>query len=369
VKTNELLEKKGMQIGILAASVLFVLFLFIWIAYRLQLGTYSFGYDWELKWRLTRNGHVSWEFGLFNPPWTVIFFLPLGFLPMPIGWGVMGFSMAVALTLAVPRRQVRQGLYVVLVLASALSPLAWRNYSDGNIDGLLLIGLLLLVYGYREEKPFLLGLGVLLATIKPQAVVFLLLILPVYLIQTKTPRFYLKAGLLVLVVAVVSFLALQPAAWLKAMFGVSGANRAFGIALSTFLINLGAPSAVVWVLRLVIAVITLFITLSHNRELSFLKIAMLVAGSLLIAPYAGALTLIVILAFGVIPLMVTRPILGILLYGLYAIPYIFRADPVFWRQTYWTILLFASWALFAYLLATDDKATLPVQPTPESSPT
>jgi hypothetical protein len=293
---------------------------------------------------------------------------------MRVGWGVMAFLTAISLILAVPRNLARRRSYLLVILAAVLSFPALRNYADGNIDGLLLIGLLLLSYGYREEKPVLFGLGVLLVTIKPQASALLLLVLPVYLIQSKPFRFYLRAGIVVLAIALLSFLALQPAEWLRAMFGVTGANRTFGIALSAFLANLGVPAGVLWGLRAIIIVASIFIVVRPgNREISYLKIAMLVAGSLLAAPYSGGLTLVAIMAFGVIPLTLTRTPIGIALYVLYTVPFFaFGAAPDFWHQAYWTILLFASWALFAYLLlgtSADDEIGVPLtSPVSELSP-
>jgi uncharacterized membrane-anchored protein len=99
----------------------------------------------------------------------------------------------------------------------------------------------------------------------------------------------------------------------------------------------------------------------------------LLAGSLLVAPYGGGLTLVVVMAFGVIPLMLTRPVVGIVLYVLYmGLFFALRAAPDFWKQVYWTVLLFASWTLFAYLSATsssENDVDLPLtEPVPDSSP-
>jgi hypothetical protein len=374
MKANRLLEKKETQIGILAASVLFALFLFIWVAYRLDLNNDLLAFDWKNIWGGIQGGHVHWGPNSYHPPWTVLLIFPLGFLPMQVGWGVVAFLTAAALIVAVPRGLAGKGAYLAVVLAAVLSFPALRNYADGNLNGLLLIGLLLIGYGYREEKSLLLGLGVLLAATKPQASLLLLVVLVVYLIQTKPFRFYLQAGIFVLAVVLVSFLVLPTVEWFREVFGVVEETRTASVALSAFLANLAVPPMVSWALRAIVAAVSVFFVLrSGDRELSHLKIALLIAGSLLVAPYAGGLTLVVVMAFGVIPLMLTRPVVGIALYVLYMAPFFaLRAAPDFWKQAYWTLLLLATWTLFVYLLAassSEDDAALPLtESVPDSSP-
>ncbi len=342
-------ESRVVQWGVLIVSAAFALALFIWLAYRIDFEANWFAVDWKMKWPLMQGGRVQWSGDLSNPPWTVIFFLPLGFLPQRVGWAVMAFVTAAALVLAVPQSQTRKGKYVALILAAILSFPALRNYADGNIDGLLLLGLLLLIEGYRREKPIVLGLGILLATIKPQAVLLLVVILPLYLIQSKPASFYLKAGAFALAAAVVSFLLMNPRGWLEAVFGVT--QRTYGIALSALLIPLNAPPAILWLLRAAIILITLAVAYFGDRTLTGPKIALLVAASLIVSPYSGALTLVVVVALGVIPLMITRPAIGYTLYALYTLPvFFFWRLPVPVQDTIWGGLLLIGWGVLAALL-------------------
>lgn len=102
------------------------------------------GSDWVLFWQWSRGTFVQ---GVWNPDWGKLILLPLSFYPPAVGH----FAVNLVTCLVVPGW--------ALLVKTTHSTL-WY----GNLDGLVLVGLLLA----RHSNPYLGGVGLFLMSLKPQ---------------------------------------------------------------------------------------------------------------------------------------------------------------------------------------------------------
>jgi hypothetical protein len=84
---------------------------------------------------------------------------------------------------------------------------------------------------------------------------------------------------------------------------------------------------------------------------------MLMAGSLLIAPYAAGNSVLSVFAIGIIPLFQSNLLLGGILIALINLPFLWSTDMLFnFQSYYWTALVFITWIILARkCLSTDPK--------------
>ncbi len=76
---------------------------------------------------------------------------------------------------------------------------------------------------------------------------------------------------------------------------------------------------------------------------------MLIAGSLLIAPYAAGNSVLSVLAIGLIPLLQANRLLGGILIVLVNLPYLWSSDLLYnFQAYYWTVVIFITWAFLAW---------------------
>jgi hypothetical protein len=300
---------------------------------------------WDIRYHLNR--------GFRNPPWSLLVLIPVGSLLSPrASWGILVFLTVVVLVWSVPRTNPRW-LFWLCVLLLVTSHPALRNAADSNYEGLVIGGLLLLVGGYTRANPVLLAAGALQATMKPQSTVLLIPVLGVYLLQSWQPRRWLIFGGLVLAVVIPTLL-WRGADWLATMRGTYTFGDAFDISLRASLHRLGVVSpSLALLLTAAIGLATLAAAWFGNRTLSREKVGLLVAGSMLIAPYAAGNSLLTLLAIGIIPLMIERKLLGWLLFIQINLEYLWIAVfPVDFRQVYqgyWsTLVLLLAWGVLLW---------------------
>ena len=77
-----------------------------------------------------------------------------------------------------------------------------------------------------------------------------------------------------------------------------------------------------------------------------LEAGALIAGGLLLAPYAASNSVLTVLAIGIVPLFQRAPLLGLALIVLYDLPLISGGNVelrLMWEATYWTGVLLLSW--------------------------
>ncbi|HEX2623457.1 MAG TPA: hypothetical protein VHL11_25020, partial [Phototrophicaceae bacterium] len=76
---------------------------------------------------------------------------------------------------------------------------------------------------------------------------------------------------------------------------------------------------------------------------------MLLAGSMLIAPYVAGNSMMAIVSFGMIPLLIAVPPLGLVLILLVDFPILWSRDLLFNYSSYWwTFLLLTTWLILVW---------------------
>lgn len=76
---------------------------------------------------------------------------------------------------------------------------------------------------------------------------------------------------------------------------------------------------------------------------------MLIAGSLLIAPYAAGNSVLSVLAIGMIPLFQSNLLLGGILVALVNLPFLWSTDVLYnFQSYYWTVVVLIIWAVLVW---------------------
>lgn len=360
---------------ILLLIVLIVLAaVFIRFFERLPIEGTSFLIDWSVFWESIQNGNVVYysAFGLRIPPWSVIFILPLGFVSLRAAWGLLSLVTIIILIVSVPRRVPRWRHWAGVLLLAA-SFLTLRVIVDGNFEGLIVGGVLLMLWGYDRRRVLPLATGMLLATIKPQTVFLLIAVIGLYLLARREWRFVVLTAAVTLAVIIPTML-WRGADWLVALGGENAAvytGNLLDITLSAALRRAGgfAP-AVIPAAQIGLAAATLVIAWRARVRLSRESAGMLIAASILCAPYTAGNSVLVLAAIGVIPFFQKRLLPGLLLIGLMdAALLLNQAAFIGIASYYWTLYTLLAWALLARQVWTQVPAAAPTrQPGAATSP-
>jgi hypothetical protein len=305
-----------------AFSLLLLSGLFYFVIPLLRLSPENFAFDWrESFYGAIWRENFGWESHPFRvPPWSIPFFIPLTALPFNVGWAIMMAVTTLSLVLVVPRFPKTVQRAGLLLLFTAYPVI--RNYADVNLEAYVLLGLMLSFAAFQKQNPYLLALGVLLATIKPQNVSLMMLVMGLYILQTFTRRNILIFGGIVGTVVFASLLV-----WGRAWY-TSLTTTVPGVSLSATFESLSLPSSLALILQIGIGLITLFVVLRGNKEISKLKAGLLIAASIIIAPYTNLTSLVSMLAFGGIALLQKRFWLGVFVFLLADAPYLYRLSLV-----------------------------------------
>ncbi|NWF67673.1 MAG: DUF2029 domain-containing protein [Chloroflexi bacterium] len=309
--------------------------------------------DWRALYAGLAGGQLRYGTGLLNPPWAALFVLPLGWLSLPAGWGVLVFVTLLVEIVSVPRVPQRWRYYVaILLLVTSFHSL--RHLADGNFEALTIAGVCLTLWGLKRAQTggglVALVIGLLLTSAKPQSVFLFLLVLGVYILWQWPPRDWLRlAGGLALVI--VPTLLWKGSEWLNTMFAIRERGSLMDINITAALTRLEQPllAAVCWLL---LAAVTLWLVWRARQNAPLLTremAGMLVAASLLLAPYSAGNSLLSVLAIGVIPLFLRRWLPGLaLILLLNSAAFFNRPQDVTFSATYTTLLLLTCWGVLAW---------------------
>ena len=351
-------------------SLLLALGLCLYLGERLDIEHGPLGFDWKISLTTVLGGRIEWvrpELDpsiphAYFPPWNVFVLLPFGLLPINLSWGLLLFLTVGVLLLSIPRGLAGPRLYWLAAGLLVFSLISLSSFADGAVEGLVIAGLLLLARGYERERPLWLAAGFILATMKPQAAALVLVVLAGYCLQARPARFYLTAELLILAVVIPALIRW----WLPWRLALAQGLPP-GISWSGLFAMLRLPGTFAVPLQLATAGLTLLIAWRGDRRLAHAKLGLLVAGSMLAAPYANTHSLLLPLALGIVPLfLVDRP-LGSVLLVLCNLPFlvIARQTPqnTLWYQLYWSGLLVVTWAALArHVFLTEVRGRAPVSP-------
>jgi hypothetical protein len=343
----------------------------------------SLGIDWQQLHNGLIGGdlHYAPEIGLWNPPWSMIPLLPLGLLSMRDSWGLLVFFTLLIEIVSVPRVRPRLLYYAALFLLVLSFP-SLRHAIDGNFEGLVIAGVCLCVWGFRaivegytrtesgEAAPssapryaiLAVAAGTLLASAKPQATFLFFVVLGVYMLLSWKPRAWLTVAGIVAVV-VIGALLWKGQAWLSVAFGLVERGSVVDVSLAAALTRLGLPGVLVAVGWLALLSATIWIvsggTRWHTAVRSFSreKAGMLLAAGLLLAPYSAGNSVLSVLAVGVIPYFLKRPLVGFLLILLInSTILINRAEMINVQAYFTTAILLVCWGVLAQRVWTVERA-------------
>ena len=342
-----------MDLAFIAVSFITVLILFAVFFEKIPTQNNTLAMDWKTSWLSIRGGDLRyWPIdGLRFPPWSLVPLLPLGLLPMQTAWGILAGVGVFILVASVPRTGSKP-VYWVSVLLLVISFPSIRNIADGNMENLVVGGVLLILYGYSSKHLYAIVIGILLATIKLQEITLLLIVVALYVLLTWTPRNWLKMGSW-LTGAITLSLIWRGQSWFVALFGLNYqkyTDSIIDISVSAALRRLGLiPSFVITLFWIVILGTTLFVAWKSRATLSREKAGMLIAGSLLIAPYAAGNSVLSVLAIGIIPLFQSNRLLGGIFIALVNLPFFWSTDVLYnFQAYYWTGVVFLIWAVLAW---------------------
>jgi hypothetical protein len=324
--------------------------------------------DWQLLHTALQNNRLHYfsadgnRIVFANPPWTALFVLPLGWLSLQASWGLLVFATLLIEIVSVPRISQRFRYYMAILLL-VLSWVSLRHAADGNFEGIVIAGVCLSVWAYRQQRPYMLALGGLLASAKPQITILFLLVLTMGVLRHWPPRQWLRVGIPILIIALPP-LALAGQEWLAAVAGLQERGSIMDVSLTaalnrTEIISLPVTASLWGILLL----ITLIATWRTRWSLSREKAGMLLAAALLLAPYSAGNSVLSVLAVGIIPLFLRRPLLGFVLVMLVNATAFFGLNT---QAYYTTFSLLIIWGTLVWRVWVEDGKTDPAALSPHA---
>lgn len=361
-----MLNRKDLfSVILFSASLVLISAVFLFAFRNLPIENTTLGLDWRTIWEAVYRGKVTYGNtgdtigGFYTPPWGVLLLWPLGFLSFRDSWAIISLLTIIALVLSVPRTQQRR-LDFIAILLLVLSFPSLRNLADGNLEGLVIAGLALLIYGFNHQRPYIFAIGILLATVKFQEtwlLVAAILILSLFYwpIDQKIKSYTLIGSIIVL------SMVLWGRPWISSLFSDSqeavglssemGRGSLIDITLSAALGRLGAPSWFTGAAWLLLAGATLWFSWQTPCQawLSWSPTTLLLSASMLLSPYVSGNSYLTLLALSVIPLFQENRLIGAMMIGLAYLPYFMTVDLLYYYQSYyWTGLIGALWFLAGY---------------------
>jgi len=363
--------KKYFQIILGGVVLLTALLLTVAFFDRIPIEGTTLAMDWKGLWTGIRGGAILYgnATGLRIPPWSVLVVLPLGLLPFRASWGVLTFLTMIVLMLSVPPTKSRPA-FLVGVLVLTLSFPTLRTIVDGNFEVLVIGGCLLVGYGMSKPNAPALVAGVLLASSKVQESWLLLLLLPVLVIKF-VRREIITATIAGLVLICVPSLIWKGPEWIRAVFAIAERNSIMDSSLwaATGRLEIPFPFTALLATGIVLATGAVIWT---SRELRWREqIGLMVAASLLLAPYTTGNNFLTLYAIAGMALLQSSVPVGLVVIGLANLPFAFigyRDVMYTWSATYWTMANLIVWAILIVRLSKrrTPLATQPANTTPST---
>lgn len=314
--------------------------------------------DWKQFWTATHSFQSNYSStGLRVPPWTLPLIWVFTIFPFNVSWGLAACATLALLVASVPSA-VGKKRWLIGLLVIATSYLTLRQVADGNLEAFVLAGILLLLASLRRKNPWLLAIGILLAATKIQETWLLLIATAVVVAMVWSRRAVIRA-LLITFAFSLPFLFWKGGEWINEIVTSPYPGTIVDSSLGATLARLAAPNYLYWILWLAIAATTLYVLVHRGPRIERMEAGLLIAASLLLAPYAAGNSALVPLAIGVIPLLQRRVFLGLGLVVLYDLPYLALTRPdlrATSESNYWTFVLLVTWIALAFVLYRSERA-------------
>jgi len=340
-----LISKFLLAVGLIGIAILSLYFFF----QLLPIEGTSLGIDWRSIWLGLRGGLPDYGTGLRNPPWSLIPVLPLGLLPFKSSWAILTLVTITTEVISVPRKvSNRVDLPVTIFLVTSYPSL--RTIIDGNLEFLTIAGVLITLFAYRTRKPWLMAIGFLLASAKPQETWLLIIVLSLFVFRNWPIKRILPAAVGLFVTVMITLI-LFGREWITALLGIEQRGSIMDISLLSTLARLQLPSSVIWGIWIIILCITLYVAISTGRLVDRRKAGLLMSASLLLSPYAAGNNLLAIVAIGVVPLFRLDIKSALAIGVLINLPYLVVAQSGIrfsYGAYYATVVLLIAWCVFAW---------------------
>jgi hypothetical protein len=335
----------------------------------LPVGNKSFGIDWHSIYRGIKGGKIRYDTGLRNPPWIALLIAPLGMLSFTESWALL--SLGTLIVLMISNTQLKnRSLYLGIFLLIASFP-SLRQLVDGNLELLVIAGILMLIAGRHDHNPLCFAAGILLASAKPQETWLLLF----FIVLETFFRWDFKENvsyLMIVLAVTIPSMIVHGADWIQAVVGIEQRGSIMDASLISTLEKLNIPAWLIIIFWSAVLMITFYI-MYRMRGTSFSReqAAYLISASLLLAPYAAGNSMLTILAIGIIPLLFSNPTLGLILLVLiniqYFFPFTFRYQ---WGALYSSLLFLLCYLVLGFSIRQEipgssrSNSSHPPQPDP-----
>lgn len=334
----------------LTALLLTAAFLVVWAFSRLPVGRGDLAIDWKVFWFATQNFSANYSgYLVFSPPWTLVLLWPLTWIPLQLGWGISAFLTLLVLVLAASHEGAGiRNLIAILLLCTSYP--AVRQLVDGNLEAIVIGGVLLILWAAAHRSAWVFALGMLLAASKIQASWLLLAFAALWIWRNWPRREFWRAAAFV-AIPVVATLAWRGADWLEALGRFPFRGTPLDASLLATGARLGVPIIAIGLVMLAVLVGTAWALRKNDWRLGRLQAGLLVSVSLLLAPYAASNSVLTPLALGATTLYTRKPWLGLFFFFFANVMYLFVGDAI-WRQfyeaTYWAAVLLLLWVSLAW---------------------
>lgn len=334
---------RPVEYAIVAALLGVAAFVLIVAAERLTLlDSGVFGYDWHLFWSTVRNGVPDYsQLDVFNPPWTQLMLVPFGQLTFKASWAIWTLISICVFVLAVPRRPDGQA-WAAGLLVGIGSFWTLRALADGALEAFVVAGTLVILWAWRGRRPIWLGVGLLLATSKYQETWLLALGISLLALRSWKPTEWGRT------LAVVAGIIVPTLAWLGPSWVARLTHGADGLGFSPNIARLGSnvslqalggiagwPAVATVVIWIAILGVTALVIWRRGAAVDGRVAGLLIAASMLLAPYAGLLSLASLVLVVLLPLWRRRRWLGLGLLVWANLPYVTAFQPGSTGQFEW----------------------------------
>lgn len=336
---------------VVVAAFSFGAALFVWFFTQLNTDGNSFGIDLIFYAFRDWNNRYDIVNGLRNPPWSVLVLVPFGaMLPDTVSWGLLAYATLIGLIVSVPSNQAKWRVYLFIVLIVTAFP-TLRVVIDAQLEILVIGGILATVYGLRQQNPYILAVGSLFATAKPQAISMLMPLVSIYiymLLYWPRNTFLQAVGLVCAVV--IPTMIWRGEDWIAAIRGTYQAGSLIDISLMAALNRLDMmPETLIYAILVGFFLLNLWIIWISDRTISREKAALLSAASMLLASYTAANSVLIILTVGILSLMQRRFIIGFVVFMIgNSFFYFNRPENAEWIAYFWTTYVIGMWLLLAW---------------------
>ena len=333
--------------------------IFVWAFSLFPVDKPDQALDWKNFYLSTHGFRIDPDHRVFNPPWTLALLWPFTAWSLPVSRGLAAFVTLIVFVLCVPRNKSNL-LWLASIFLLLLSYPMLRNLIDGNLEALILGGALLGLCALRKGNPYLFAIGILFLSAKIQES-WLLLIFLIFDAWRNWPRSYFLKTTLGVGIVIVPFLAWKWNEWFQALQSFPYENVVTNSSMRLVMTRLGLHEVVVWIIWFSVLLITLWVIGRPKLELNSEQAGLLILGGLLLSNYAGALSLVTVVALGVLPIFQRKPIVGLGLLFFNFLPYAFLSQIELrfaWENVYWAGVLVLIWVILVWELKIQESVSV-----------